>query len=118
MSEHQVINIIYDTEQEAFDFIVPTSADKFIKGDERYLSDILELLKQRLRTKEYPFAFLHDENNYQVDDMLIAKHECMNNFRKNQIVTVTEVNGNQVVIDGVVALDDDAVREHFNYYRL
>lgn len=62
MSEHKVIEIIYDTEQEDFDFIVPANADKFIKGSERELMEILERLRNRLVYREYPFAHLNDLN--------------------------------------------------------
>jgi hypothetical protein len=50
---------------------------------------------------------------------LEAKEDCMNNFRKNQIVEVTvdEDENHNVLIDDIVMLDANVLRKYFRIVR-
>ena len=52
---------------------------------------------------------------YQVEDILYAKEDCMNNFTKGQSVVVTEqTSPSTYVIDGVVELEGTDINKYFS----
>lgn len=54
-----------------------------------------------------------EDNNINIGERWVAKEDCMNNFRRGQVVTITNVNINGVVVDDIAELVSEHFKKHF-----
>ncbi|MCR8641431.1 hypothetical protein NV379_02065 [Paenibacillus sp. N1-5-1-14] len=50
---------------------------------------------------------------YEVGMILEALEDCMNNFRKGDRLEITKIEGEKIVLDGVVGTDEETVTQYF-----
>lgn len=66
-----------------------------------------------LKVQEFIDRLSKKLDKFEVGMTLEAKHDCMNNFRKGQKLSITRIVKEGIVVDDLVTLDEAAIRANF-----
>ncbi len=98
---------------------IDNAVEYILKNNSNNMSGVVKLL---LDTKEAFSSKIEDvivqlnrkSNAYFKGQVLRVKDDCMNNFKKDEMVVVSEIDKGQIVIDGVAAFSSDIVDKYFS----
>ncbi|MHB0943332.1 hypothetical protein ACYCSU_16920 [Paenibacillus sp. ALE1] len=102
-------------------YINETSVDEMVKQVIERGSDICQVIEAAkesrteygLKVQEFINQLSKKLDKFEVGMTLEAKHDCMNNFRKGQRLSITRIVKEGIVVDDLVALDEAAIRANF-----
>ena len=93
-------------------------AELDINSAESCYDTLLEIQKYKNRIA-HKLKQIEDEltrracSKYHIGKQLVAKADCMNNFAKGQVVEITEISNNLLVLDGVAGIHIESVDKWF-----
>ena len=70
-------------------------------------NDIVEVMKQSESLSNF------GKKGYYIGQQLTAIEDCMNNFRKGDVVTVGDIKGDEILLEGLAYIDRQFVDLYF-----